>query len=38
MVDLDDVTIIIDRMGRKIKKLLLDAKIKNTVKLLAFST
>ena len=38
MVDLDDVTIIIDRMGRKIKKLLQDAKIKNTVKLLAFST
>jgi len=39
MVDLDDVTIIIDRFGRKIKKMLLDANIKpEKVVLYAFSS
>lgn len=39
IVDLDDVTIIIDRFGRKIKKLLLDANIKtDRVVLYAFSS
>jgi hypothetical protein len=39
MVDLDDVTIIIDRFGRKIKKMLLDANIKSDkVVLYAFSS
>jgi len=39
IVDLDDVTIIIQRMGMKLKKLLLDAKIMHSkVKLYAFSS
>ena len=39
IVDLDDVTIIIDRFGRKIKKMLLDANIKtDRVVLYAFSS
>jgi len=39
LVDLDDVTIIIERMGMKLKRLLAEYKIpQHKVKLYAFST
>lgn len=38
LVDLDDVTIIIDRLGRKIKKLLKDSRIQDEPVMYAFSS
>ena len=35
-MDLDDVTIIVDRLGRKIKKMMAEAKIEETTKMYAF--
>jgi len=37
-VDLDDLTIIIDRFGRKIKKLMSDARMRQKPKMYAFAT